>query len=201
MGKRRNKKPPKFEGSVKQWAMAFMRKNYWRIAAMYDREDLEQEAFTIYWSVQFNHPTLTDKVEFMRLFKARMRGMMKTRSAACFPNPYNFGQDSGCISLTSDTGGDLTEVFVSSVCISAGDLEVCLDLASRLPSELREVFMALVREAIGIEAVPFRWRRRLTGRATPETLNGSLARRFNLSSDRDLFAEVSAAINKIQKED
>ena len=115
---------PEFEGKVEKWGMSFLRRNYWRIAAMYDQEDLEQEAFTVYWSVKFRHPRITES-EFMRLYKARLRGVMKTRSAACFPNPYNFGEDRGCISLTTEAGFDLTEVLVSAVCVSGRDLEVC----------------------------------------------------------------------------
>lgn len=200
MGKHRDK-APEFEGKVKRWGMSFFRRNHWRIASMYDTEDMEQEVFAVYWSVKFRHPRVVDEGQFMKLFKARLRGVMKTRSAACFPNTYNFGKDSGCVSLTSETGSDLTEGLVSAVCMSGSDLEVCLDLADQLPSDLKEVFMALVREAAGIEAIPFRWRRRLSGKNTPEPINKSLARMLGLSKDRDLFAEVSLAITNIGLED
>ena len=192
---------PPFEGKIKNWGLGYLRKNRWKIAAMCDDDDLKQDAFLVYWRVRQYHPEVTRMADFMKLYRVSLHGILVNRSKACFPNPYNLGQENHCMSLTADNGGDLTEITGSAVCHSAVvEVEDYLDLLQRLPLELRDAFLLLIREFTGMSTTPQRERELLNGKRRKEPFRIALARAVGCDVGRDLIAEIGQALGVVNNE-
>ena len=195
------KTAPPFEGEIKNWGLSYLRKNRWKVAAMCDDDDLKQDAFLVYWRVRQYHPKVTRMADFMRLYRVSLHGILVNRSKACFPNPYNLGQENHCTSLTADDGGDLMDITGSAVCHSAAiEVEDYLDLLQRLPLELRDAFLLLIREFMGTDSVPQRERELLNGRKRKEPLRIALARAVGCDVGRDLIAEIGQVLGVTNNE-
>lgn len=188
---KRSGTPPPFEGKIRNWGLAFLRRNAWKVAAMCDGEDLQQEAFMIYWRIRTKHPRITDLDEFLRMYKVGLRFYLVGASCACFPNPYNMGQEAHCSSLTAIDGGDLTDLGTGAVCSFGNEVDDYLGLLQKLPAELQAVFMLLIREFLGLENIPIRESRRLNGRLRREPFEFALARRVGCPPTRDLVSEIA----------
>ena len=192
---------PPFEGEIKNWGLSYLRKNRWKVAAMCDDDDLKQDAFLVYWRVRQYHPKVTRMADFMRLYRVSLHGILVNRSKACFPNPYNLGQENHCTSLTADDGGDLMDITGSAVYHSAAiEVEDYLDLLQRLPLELRDAFLLLIREFMGTGSVPQRERELLNGRRRKEPLRIALARAVGCDVGRDLIAEIGQVLGVTNNE-
>ena len=199
--KRAKGTPPPFEGKIEAWGLGYLRKNRWKVAAMCDDDDLKQDAFLVYWRVRQYHPTVTRISDFMRLYRVSLHGILVNRSKACFPNPYNMGQENNCMSLTADDGGDLSDIIRGAVYHSAAtEVEDYLDLLQRLPSELQGAFMLLVREFTGVSSIPQRERECLSGKTRREPLRIALARAVGCDVGRDLIAEIGQALGVFNSE-
>lgn len=191
----RKEQQPPYEGRIKDYGLKYLWKNHWRIAAMCASEDIEQEAFYIYWRVHVQNPGIVDVDEFMRVYRVALAFRVKKHSKACFPNPYNVSVDGGrSISTTLPDGSNLLERLGAAVYSSGSYVEEYLDVASRLPDELRAVYLALVRDALELVPIPSRLRRRLNGTWRREDLNRALAKMLSLPQGPDWIARTEEAV-------
>lgn len=193
---------PPFEGKIRDWGLGYLRKNRWKVAAMCDDDDLKQDAFLVYWRVRQYHPKVTRMADFMKLYRVSLCGALMSRSRACFPNPYNLGQENHCMSLTTDDGGDLMDITGGAVYHSAAaEVEDYFDLLQRLPLELRDAFLLLVREFTGTGSIPQRERELLNGKKRREPLRMALARAVGCDLGRDLITEIGQALGVTSNEE
>ena len=194
---------PVFEGKIKDWGLSYLRKNRWKVAAVWDDDDLQQTAFYLYWRVCVYHAHISDEDEFLRLYKVAMGFLLSSTASACFPNPFNVGYENRCFSLTDEEGGDIdiAEKNGAAVYDYVSDLEVCLDVIKCVPDELRGVCAALFREALGIKPMSALTRRRLKGHSSVEPINLTLARLFGFDQDRDVLSEVATCLSEYQLEE
>lgn len=192
---------PAFEGKIKDWGLSYLRRHRWKVAAVWDDEDLQQNAFYLYWRVCVYHAHISDEDEFLRLYKVAMGFLLSSTASACFPNTYNVGYENRCFSLTDEEGGsiDIAEKNGAAVYDYVSDLEVCLDVIKCVPDELRGVCAALFREALGIKPMSALTRRRLKGHSSVEPINLTLARLFGFDRDRDVLSEVAAYLSDYQQ--
>ena len=190
-----------FEGRIEDWGLSFLRRNRWKVAAIWDEDDFRQEVFYIYWRIRVQHPEIIEEDEFLRIYKVALRFRLIRHASACFPNPYSRAYENRCISLTGESGLNITERLTDAVYDCVGNVEECVDVVGRIPEELQIVCIALFREIFGIEPLPTLSRHRLKGRPTAEPLNLMFARLFGFSADRDVVSEVAACLSEYQLEE
>ena len=141
---------PQFDGEIERWGLWFLKREFWRIASMYSREELNQEAFFVFWQVRCRHPNVHSRRTFLKIYKTSLRWHVTTMARQCFPNPYNAGSENRCISLTGPDGRDRSAGVLSAAYgYASNEAEACLDLMQRVPPELRESFAILLREIMG----------------------------------------------------
>jgi hypothetical protein len=63
-----------------KWTRGFVRSNRWRCDPLYDKDDLEQEAFFVFAHVAATYPRIIDPGHFLALFKRAMINKMHDRS-------------------------------------------------------------------------------------------------------------------------
>lgn len=187
-----------FEGKVKSWGMSYLYHNWWRIRVMCDFEDLVQEAYFIYWRIVVQHPEISTLEDFLRVYKVALRFRVTKHAMACVPNPYNMVAGGPVVSLTSIDGSDQCErLLVGGGFCLAGDVDRYLDVSERLPVNLREVFLSIARDILGVRAIPRRSRRRLRADGwSTETLSSAINHKFGLdllADDCPLYMEVARA--------
>mgnify|MGYP000276609036 CR=1 FL=1 len=199
----RLKGSPAFKGKIKDWGLSYLRRNRWKVAAVWDDDDLQQNAFYLYWRVCVYHAHISDEDEFLRLYKVAMGFLLSSTASACFPNPFNVGYENRCFSLTDEEGADIDIAKKNGAAVYdyVGDLEVCLDVIKCVPDELRGVCAALFREALGIKPMSALTRRRLKGNSSVEPINLTLARLFGFDQDRDVLSEVATCLSEYQLEE
>ncbi len=190
-----------FEGRIKDWGLAFLRRNHWKVAAIWDQDDIAQEVFYIYWRIRVQHPELTEEAEFLKIYRVALRFRLIRHASDCFPNSYNSGPENQCLSLTGEGGRDITESLSGAVYDCVADVEECMDVIGRVPEELQVVCVAMFREIFGIEPLPTCSRRHLRGRPTLEPVNLMFARLFGFSADRDVVSEVATCLSNYQLEE
>ena len=59
------------------WLLKYARKNYWRVAAWIDLEDLIQDGFAAYYETLMRYPTAKDAAHIMRLFQLVFRSKIE----------------------------------------------------------------------------------------------------------------------------
>lgn len=60
---------PKFKGEVEGYVVNFVRRNYWRVAEIMEKEDVMQEALFIFLKLQRQYNYIDNAAWFMGLFK------------------------------------------------------------------------------------------------------------------------------------
>jgi len=60
---------PEFQGPIEGWVVNFLKRNYWKVAPLYDWDDLFQEAYLKFLVVSEKYPEVVDPPHFMALFK------------------------------------------------------------------------------------------------------------------------------------
>lgn len=186
--------PPCFEGELERIGVGYFRRHHWRIASMYDSDDLRQEAYLVYLKQLRKHPELTDHSSFVKLYRTNLWGRVQTLSQMCFPNPYNMGGENKCHSLIQDNPDGGSSELGAAPTQFRGEVEAYLDLMTQLPSELRVVFLALVKDLMGVDPVEVRATPKLNGGVRRETFNTALARKVGLAQGRDLIDEIKTAL-------
>ena len=192
---------PPFEGEVRNWGVGYFRKNKWKVASMYDDSDIQQDVFMIYWRTKRNYPHITSRSEFMRLFKGALRMRVYGKATQCFPNPYNVGAENRCYSLTSAVDGrDLTDELLGGVYSSvAAEAEDYLMLLQKLPFELQEAFIVLIREFLGLENVSLVGSIRLDGTRRTVPFETALAKRIGSPNKRDLLSRIARELGIVEE--
>ena len=59
------------------WLIKFAKKNYWRVAAWIELEDLIQDGFECYYETLYRYPTAKDAAHIMRLFQLVFRSRIE----------------------------------------------------------------------------------------------------------------------------
>ena len=60
---------PEFKGKIEGYVVNYLKKNYWRVAAHHEYEDLLQEAYFKFLVVKDKYPEVVNPPHFMALFK------------------------------------------------------------------------------------------------------------------------------------
>jgi len=175
---------------AQQWGENYLRRHLWRIRAMYDYEDIRQDAFAVYLGVYRRHPKCGE-TDLFKIYRCALWGRVNNRSRQCFPNSYAYEKGIGKLVL------DINECnLIHSVEHElAFTLDTFSDLFEKLPEELVEVLKLLIRDFVGVSCIEQRRLKRLSGRPRLEPLGIALARKAKLDPSRDLFDELYEAFN------
>ena len=190
-GKLSNKRLVKlYDERARQWGENYLRRRLWRIQAMYDSEDIRQDAFAVYLGVYRRHPKCGE-TDLFKIYRCALWGRVNNRSRQCFPNSYAYEKGIGKLVL------DINECnLIHSVEHElAFTLDTFSDLFEKLPEELVEVLKLLIRDFVGVSCIEQRRLKRLSGRPRLEPLGIALARKAKLDPSRDLFDELYEAFN------
>ena len=190
----RNQSPPPFEGRIQTWSMQYLRKHRWQIAAMCDNDDFQQIGWMLYLQARHKYPKLTNFAGFFRLYRTYLYFYIKTKARQCFPNPYNMGAENRCYSMTRGDG-ESSDPELNNVFTSTGlEVESYLELLEKLPKELHEAFMLLVREFTGLGRIEIQETVRLNGKMRREDLSRALARAAGFDPNRNVLGEIGQAL-------
>jgi hypothetical protein len=174
----------------RQWGERYIMRNLWRIQAMYDYEDVKQDAFFVFLRTYRYYPDLPED-DLFRIYKAGIRGRLHNRARECFPNSYAYEEGKGKLVLDINECS-LTHFVEHELVLS---LDVLSDLIEKLPQELAEVLKLLIRDFVGVACIEQRKVRRLSGRTRLEPLGVALTRILRLDPTRDLFDELDKAFS------
>ncbi len=179
-----------YDKQARQWGENYLRRHLWRIRAMYDSEDIQQDAFAVYLGVYRRHPKCGEK-DLFKIYRCALWGRVNNRSRQCFPNSYAYERGIGKLVL------DINEcTLIHSVEHElAFTLDSFSDLFEKLPEELVGVLKLLIRDFVGVSCIEQRRLKRLSGRPRLEPLGIALARMAKLDPSRDLFDELYEAFN------
>ena len=182
----------------RQWGEAYMRRNLWRIKGMSNLEDLQQDAFLMYLrcyryhcdrSYRKNGKPKTEH-DLFGIYKKSLATLVTTRSKQCFPNTHAFVAEQGRLVV------DIEDY--QSKHTASNELESCLSFFSSalgsLPSELAHVLRILINDFCAEPCIEQRKGTRLSGKPRQEPASIAIARAAGLETDRDLVAELSAAM-------
>ena len=172
----------------KRYGEALLRRECWRIASFFDDDDIAQEAFAIFWRVCTAHPGKTEG-DIFRIYKVAIWFRMNDISRSCFPNPYNKGEE-GNPAVQIDT--DMLEGLLGTI---HSEADVYLETLAKIPVELHDAFVLLVREFLGLEDIPRKSCERLGGKQWTESLLGAVKRKAGLHKSRQLWKELILALD------
>ncbi len=179
-----------YDERARKWGENYLRRHLWRIRAMYDYEDIRQDAFAVYLGVYRRHPKGSEN-DLFKIYRCALWGRVTNRSRQCFPNSYAYEEGKGKLVL------DIDEVNISH--LIEHELAFTLDsfshLFENLPEELVGVLKLLIRDFVGVSCIEQRRVKRLSGRTRLEPLGIALARTAKLDPSRDLFEELYQAVN------
>ena len=179
-----------YDKRARQWGENYLRRHHWRIRAMYDFEDIKQDAFAVYLGVYRRHPKCNEN-DLMKIYRCALWGRVNNRSRQCFPNTYAYVEGKGKLVL------DISECTLTH--FVEHELAFTLDsfshLIEKLPKELGEVLKLLIRDFVGVSCIEQRRVRKLSGRIRLEPMGIALARVAGLDITRDLFGELSDAFD------
>lgn len=179
-----------YDQRARQWGENYLRRHHWRIRAMYDSEDIKQDAFAVYLGVYRRHPKCGEK-DLLKIYRCALWGRVNNRSRQCFPNSYAYERGIGKLVLDIDDCSP-THFVGHELALS---LDIFSDLFEKLPEELVEVLKLLIRDFVGTSCIEQRRLKRLSGRPRLEPLGIALARVAKLDPSRDLFDELYEAFN------
>jgi len=177
-----------YDKRARQWGENYLRRHLWRIRAMYDPEDIHQDAFAVYLGVYRRHPKCSEN-DLFKIYRCALWGRVNNRSRQCFPNTYAYEEGKGKLVLDLDEY-TLTHSVQHELSFT---LDTFSDLLENLPEELAEVLKLLIRDFVGVSCIEQRRTRRLSGRTRLEPLGIALARKAKLDPSRDLFDELYEA--------
>lgn len=175
---------------AKQWGENYLRRHFWRIRAMYDFEDIHQDAFAVYLGVYRRHPKCGEN-DLLRIYRCALWGRVNNRSRQCFPNSHAYEEGKGKLVLNIDEC-TITHRIEHELAFTLDSLS---DVLEKLPEELADVLKLLIRDFVGVACIEQRRVRRLSGRTRLEPLGVALARKANLDPSRDLFEELDKAFS------
>ena len=178
---------------ARQWGENYMKRHFWRIRAMYDFEDLKQDAFAVYLGVYRRHPKCSEN-DLLRIYRCALWGRVNNRSRQCFPNPYAYEKGKGKLVVNIDEC-TFTHFVEHELAFTLDGLS---DVLEKLPEELAGVLKLLIRDFVGVSCIEQRRVKRLLGPTRLEPLGVALARTAKLDPSRDLFEELSEAFNAQQ---
>ena len=179
-----------YDKRARKWGENYLRRHLWRIRAMYDYEDVKQDAFAVYLGVYRRHPKGNEN-DLFKIYRCALWGRVNNRSRQCFPNTYAYERGKGKLVLEINESTLLHSVEHEL----AFTLESFSDLFEKLPEELVGVLKLLIRDFVGVSCIEQRKLKRLSGRPRLEPLTIALARAANLNPSRDLFDELCEAFN------
>ncbi len=179
-----------YDKRARRWGEGYLRRHHWRIRAMYDSEDIQQDAFAVYLGVYRRHPKCGEK-DLFKIYRCALWGRVNNRSRQCFPNSYAYEQGIGKLVLNIDECS-LTHLVHHELAFT---LDSFSHLLENLPKELAGVLKLLIRDFVGVSCIEQRRVRRLSGRTRLEPLGVALARAAKLDTSRDLFEELYEAFN------
>lgn len=179
-----------YDKRARQWGENYLRRHLWRIRAMYDHEDVKQDAFAVYLGVYRRHPKGNEN-DLFKIYRCALWGRVNNRSRQCFPNTYAYERGKGKLVLEINESTLLHSVEHEL----AFTLESFSELFEKLPEELVGVLKLLIRDFIGVSCIEQRKLKRLSGRPRLEPLTIALARKAKLDPTRDLFDELYEAFN------
>ncbi len=175
---------------AQQWGENYLRRHLWRIRAMYDYEDIRQDAFAVYLGVYRRHPGCSEN-DLFKIYRCALWGRVNNRSRQCFPNSYAYEEGKGKLVIDIDEY-TLTHLVEHELAFTLDSFSYLLE---RLPEELAGVLKLLIRDFVGVSCIEQRRVRRLSGRTRLEPLGVALARTAKLDPSRDLFDELYEAFN------
>ncbi len=181
-----------YDKRARKWGENYLRQRLWRIRAMYDYEDVKQDAFAVYLGVYRRHPKGNEN-DLFKIYRCALWGRVNNRSRQCFPNTYAYERGKGKLVLDIDSLSHTTMQLVEHEL--AFTLDSFSDLFEKLPEELVGVLKLLIRDFVGVSCIEQRKLKRLSGRSRLEPLTIALARTANLDPSRDLFDELYEAFN------
>ncbi len=190
-GKLSNKRLVKlYNERARQWGENYLRRRLWRIQAMYDSEDIRQDAFAVYLGVYRRHPKGSEN-DLFRIYRCALWGRVTNRSRQCFPHSHAYEEGNGKLVLDIEDY-NVTHLINHELAFT---LESFSYLFEKLPEELVGVLKLLIRDFVGVSCIEQRRVRRLSGRSRLEPLGIALARKAKLDPSRDLFEELDKAVN------
>lgn len=117
MGKREDSGwQPEWDETFRGWALNFIRENKWKLEAVHDIDDLEQDAYLTFRRVKASYPRVTQPKHFMALFKVALsnewidRAQYKKRK-----NEVEISIDEDHLYLTESVGIDSNEGYLRIV--------------------------------------------------------------------------------------
>ena len=174
-----------------RWGETFLSRHRWQIGSMYDKDDIQQEAYLIYLRTFRRHPDKSEE-DLFKMYKVALWGCLIDRSKQCFPNPYSKSQEGSVIQVQDEaTAQSLFDGFVG--CLQT-EAETYFETLQKVPRELQGAFVLLLREVLGLDRITLRQRTKLRGKAEREPLNMALARRSGLDLSRDIMNELAEAL-------
>jgi hypothetical protein len=60
---------PLFDAGIRNWLLSYAKKNYWRVAAWYDWDDLVQDGYLCFYKCRRHYPEVSDPKHMMALVK------------------------------------------------------------------------------------------------------------------------------------
>lgn len=173
-----------------KWGESYLIRHWWRIGAMYDIEDIRQDAFAVFLRVYRRHPKLPEP-DLFRIYKRGIQGRLDNRSRQCFPNSYAYVAGQGRLVSNID---DDTRFLPTTAHEADTFLEYWSDVSVGLPRELAEVLKLLIRDFVGTSCIEQRRKRKLSGRPRIEPLSMALTRLVESEPSRDLLSELEAVL-------
>lgn len=152
---------------ARRWLAKAVRKNYWRVSAWYELEDLLQEGYEVYYYVVRHYPRAKDRPHLMALFKlaftSRINDLATRRTRRV---------EEVCESDLASA--DEPAAFLVSVPAAADITEAAAALACA-PQYVKDA-LALFGSEDGLRRLRHKARRSGPGRHRRETLNERLCR-------------------------
>lgn len=149
------------------WMHSYARKNYWRVAAWMDYDDLIQEGYKAYYEVRWRYPTAIEPAHIMSLFKLCYCCLITDLSRARTKQ-----QD--------DARSDIVEVYDGDA-VTVPDTSEIQMLLIKAPQIVKEV-ISLLTDDKNLELLSKPFEKKSNGRR--ETLNERVCKVLGLNSEK-----------------
>lgn len=115
---------PRWEPEIRNWSLAYIRKNKWRYEHINDVADLIQDAYVVFLKVSDSYPRCVEPSHFMALYKTSLRNMLFDKSRE-YERKLNLIDEYKCLDDTSDVPAPQMHGFGElSAMISNGPPEI-----------------------------------------------------------------------------